>query len=91
MVGFTAMPAKVAISSGMAINGAGNIYSQFDKYGEIKYPEELAINLAFGAAEGHLGTFAGLGLRGIGIEAGIGASSNIGVALAVGHYYQSIR
>lgn len=89
MASAIALPAKAAIASGMAINGVGNIGSQYIKYGEIKYPGELAISLGFGAAEGYLGSFAGLGVRGIVVEAGIGASSNVGAALTNTWYYKN--
>ena len=89
MAGFVALPAKVALVAGMTINGVGNAGSQYIKYGEIKYPAELAISLAFGAAEGYLGRYSGSGLRAIAIEAGIGASSNIGSALTNNWYYKN--
>ena len=72
----------------MGINGSTNAESQFRKYGEIKYPAELAINIGYGAIEGYLGKYAGNGLKGIAIEAGIGASANVAAAITAGKYYQ---
>ena len=79
---------QTAILTSMGINGTTNAESQFRKYGEIKYPAELAINIGYGAIEGYLGKYAGNGIKGIVVEAGIGASSNVAAALTAGKYYQ---
>ena len=75
--------AKTAILTGMTVNGDLNAETQQFKYGEIKYPGELAINVGFGALEGYFGIFGGIGWN-----ATVGAASNIGSALTAGKYYQ---
>jgi len=74
-----------AVVASTVFNGANNAYSQFDKYGEIKYPAELAINTGFGALEGVLGRYSGLGWKGVGYEAIIGAGSNVYAATATNY------
>ena len=69
------------------INGVTNAHSQFDKYGEIKYPGELSINIGYGFIEGYLGKFSGNGWKGIALEAAIGAESNVAAALTAEKYY----
>ena len=85
-LGIAATPilgAKTAILTGMTVNGGLNAGIQQYKYGEIKYPGELAINVGFGALEGYFGIFGGIGWN-----ATVGAASNIGSALTAGKYYQ---
>ncbi len=77
-----------AIVASTATNTGLNAYSQFDKYGEIKYPAELAINAGFGVLEGVLGRYSGTGFRGVANEAVIGGSSNVITTLTVNRYYQ---
>ena len=70
--------------TGMTVNGGFNVASQQYKYGEIKYPGELAINVGFGALEGYFGIFGGIGWN-----ATVGAGSNVGSALANKWYYKN--
>jgi len=84
-----AIPLGSSIVVSTATNTGINVYSQFDKYGEIKYPAELAINAGYGALEGYFGRFSGAGLSGIGIEALIGGSSNVATSLTTNWYYQN--
>jgi len=73
-----------------ATNTGLNAYSQFDKYGEIKYPAELVINAGYGVLEGVLGRYSGSGWGGIATEAAIGASSNVAATYTVNNYYQDV-
>jgi len=79
---------RSSIAASTATNTGINVWNQFNQYGEIKYPTELAINAGFGVLEGYLGRFSGTGLSGIGVEALIGGSSNVATALTASQYYQ---
>jgi hypothetical protein len=82
MTGLMALPVKAAMAMSMTVNGGINAANQFYNYGEIKYTLELGINIGFGAVEGYLGKFGGIGWN-----AAVVAGANVATTLTVNWQY----